>query len=651
MPRRPPLKQRLRYRFDNFMAGGGRSIFISLVLVFVIILVVLIVVRVLLRLFTPEGASPGWGWDSFLTFLQMTDPGSVAEDMSSRGWYQAVAITAGVIGIVMLSALIAFITTAIDRRLGDLRKGHSQVVEAGHTLILGWDEQRVVEVIRELVIANESRKRRAVVILADEDKEYMDDYLAVAVPRRATTVVVTRSGNPSSLLNLELVSVGTASSVIVLSGCSDSAPAAAREESDARVVKTLLAVQNQRPADSSLHIVTEIFDPAIRSLIAQTAGEGVVALHARDVLSRILVQTSRSLGLSVVYDELLSFQGNELYFFDADWGGSTFGELQLRFARSVPIGLYTAAGELLLNPPADRPLAPGDRLLIVAEDDSLITLLPGPVDSPSTRRLPTRRLQRVAERHLLIGHTRKTPGVLSELRKYVTEGTRVDLMPRAHHPIKGAEIEQVTNRTNGMEVSILSLDPLDPATWQQYHPRDFDSIILLSEGDEVRLPDQIDAETILILLLIRGRLEKEREQGRVDTTVITELIMSENQSLAASTGVHDFVVSSRLVSMLLAQISEDLLMQAVYQDLFSEVGSEIYLKSAALYLDDLPQQVAFAELTRLAQERGEVCIGVKLKASEDRADLNYGIQLAPPKTSVWTLDAADTLVVLAEDET
>jgi len=647
----PPLKQRLRYRFDNFMARGGRSVFISLLAVFVVILVVLMAARGLVRLFTPGGASTGWGWDSFMTFLQMTDPGSVAEDMTSRGWYQAIAITAGVMGIVMLSALIAFITTALDRRLHDLRKGRSRVVESGHTLILGWDEQRVVEVIRELIIANESRKHRAVVILADQDKEYMDDYLSVAVPGRATTTVVTRSGNPSSLLNLELVSVGTASSVIVLSGCSDSAPAAMREESDARVVKTLLAVQNRRPPDRPLPIVTEIFDPAIRALIAQTAGDGVVALHARDFLSRILVQTSRSLGLSVVYDELLSFRGNEIYFFSADWGQATFGEVQFRFARSVPIGIHTESGELLLNPPPHRPLEPADRLLVVAEDDSLITLLPDRVASPGTRRLPVRKLARTAERHLIVGHTQKTPLVFSELGKYVTEGSQVQLMPRAHHTINGSDVEAITGRAGGPQVSTLALDPLDPATWQQHRPSGFDSIILLSEGDEVRLPDQIDAETILILLLIRGQLQKEREQGGIDTTVITELIMSENQALAASTGVHDFVVSSRLVSMLLAQISEDPLMHDVYQDLFSEVGSEIYLKSASLYLDDLPQQVTFAELTRLAQERGEVCLGVKLKSSEDRPDLNYGITLAPAKTSVWALDAADTLVVLAEDET
>lgn len=648
MPR-PALPQRLRYRFDNFMARGGRSVFTALMVVFALVLVMLIGVRIVLQLSLPGDDGRGFGWSSFTTFLQMTDPGSMGEDAASRGWFQAVAITAGLSGIVMLSALVAFITTAVDRRLHDLRKGHSRVIEEDHTLILGWDEQRVEEIVRELVIANESRKHRAVVVLADRDKEYMDDFLAIGVPERATTTVVTRTGNPSSLVNLQIAAVGTASAVIVLSGCSDSSPAALREESDARVVKTLLAVQHQRREGAPLHVVTEIFDPAIRTLVAQTAGSGVVALHARDMLSRILVQTSRSVGLSVVYDELLSFRDNEIYFYAADWGGATFGELQYRFEQAVPIGICPPGGEVILNPPSQQQLGAEDRLLVIADDDSTIALLPHPIAAPSPHRLPGRRLEQAAERHLIVGHTQKTPLVLRELGKYVMAGSRVELMPRAHHAVNGGEVQAISGEVGGLQVSTLDDDPLDPATWERHHPADYDSIILLSEGDEVRLPDQIDAETILILLLIRRRLQEERAQAEVPTTVITELIESENQALAASTGVHDFVVSSRLVSMLLAQISEEPGMSAVYQSLFDEAGSEIYLKPASLYCDDLPRPLTFADLADLAQQRGEVCLGVKLKAREDRQDLNYGITLAPPKGSRWELSASDALVVLAED--
>jgi len=647
----PLLKQRLRYRFDNFMARGGSSVFISLVVVFVIVLVLLIAARGVAHLLTPGSSSPGFGWDSFMTYLQMTDPGSVAEDITSRGWYQAIGITAGVAGIVMLSALIAFITTALDHRLHNLRKGHSRVVESGHTLILGWDEQRIVEIARELITANESLRRRAIVILADQDKEYMDDYLSVSLPNRFTTSIVTRSGNPSSLVNLQLSSAGTASSVIVLSGCSDSSPASAREESDARVVKTLLAVQSQRRSGAPLNVITEIFDPAIRTLVKRTIDDTVVALHAREILSRILVQTSRSIGLSIVYDELLSFRDNEIYFYQADWGRLTFAELALRFDKAVPIGISTDVGELLLNPAPDRPMSPSDQLLLIADDDSSIVMAGKPVASPRPLPLPSRRLERSREHHLIVGHTPKTPLILSELGKYVVAGSEVHLVPRAHHTINGNDLEAIYGQVNGLKVSTLDLDPLDPATWVSNSPARYDSIIILSDGDEVRLTDQNDDETILILLLIRRTLEEARTEQVVDTTIVTELIESENQGLAESTGVHDFVVSSRLVSTLLAQISEQPLMQEVYQALFDEEGAEIYLKPASLYLNDLPQSVSFADLGALAQQRGEVCIGVRLKAHEDRKDLNHGITLAPLKTSIWQLDASDQLVVLAENET
>jgi len=190
--------------------------------------------------------------------------------MTSRGWYQAIGITAGVVGIVMLSALIAFITTALDRRSTTCGRA-SRVVEEAHTLILGWDEQRVVEIVRELVIANESRKRRAVVILADQDKEYMDDDLSVSIPDErppwwspGREPVV--APEPGTRLGGHRQLGDSAQRMLRLR------PRAMREESDARVVKTLLAVQHQRPPDRPLHIVTEIFDPAIRALIDQTAG-------------------------------------------------------------------------------------------------------------------------------------------------------------------------------------------------------------------------------------------------------------------------------------------------------------------------------------------------------------------------------------------
>jgi hypothetical protein len=106
-----------------------------------------------------------------------------------------------------------------------------------------------------------------------------------------------------------------------------------------------------------------------------------------------------------------------------------------------------------------------------------------------------------------------------------------------------------------------------------------------------------------------------------------------------------------MVSMIFAQLSEEPRILEVYDDLFQEEGSEIYVKPASLYFPDLPKTCKFADLMGLAQKRdGEVCIGYKLKSLENNASENFGVKLIPLKDSEVTLDVNDCLVVVAEDD-
>ena len=125
---------------------------------------------------------------------------------------------------------------------------------------------------------------------------------------------------------------------------------------------------------------------------------------------------------------------------------------------------------------------------------------------------------------------------------------------------------------------------------------------------------------------------------------------SANQSLVSQAGVRDFIISDRLISMMLAQMSEEPDIKRVYDDLFEEDGSEIYLKPMSHYQANLPQELSFADCMGLAQKRGEVCIGVKENKLESDAEQNSGVTLIPVKSERFTLGAEDCLVVLAEDE-
>ncbi len=353
----------------------------------------------------------------------------MGEDSDNPRVLKSAAVVAGLTGVVIFSALIAFLTTALDQAIAHLKKGHSQVLESGHTLILGWGP-RVVEMLRELVEANASEKDPVVVILSEEDKEEMDEYLRSHFTERKNTRVVTRSGPTGSVQSLRRVSSHRAKSAIVLANCTHSATLEVKLASDARVIKTVLALESLLIAeDQEFAIVAEVFTDRNRQVLKDIAPGKVNAIDVEEILAKIMVQTSRTSGLAVVYSELLGFSGCEMYFHnDPRWSGLKFDRLQYHFPDGIPIGIRPKDGEIVIRPPGETALGPEDEIVIIAEDDSSIDFRPSPVMIPKAREVPQLRVDRAIERQLILGWSYKAPIIIREYADYVLEGSEVDVV-------------------------------------------------------------------------------------------------------------------------------------------------------------------------------------------------------------------------------
>jgi len=649
-------KVRFRYRFDTFMAKGGGSIFKALTAAFVVTFLVIGVLRGALLLMFPELGQQhenlGILGNLYITFLEITDPGNMAQDIYSSVVYKIFAVLAGIAGIVMLSALIAFITTALDQKIYELKRGRSKVIEEDHTLILGWNEQRITETLRELIIANESEKDACIVILADRDKQEMDDVLRLRIKDTGTTRIVTRSGDVSTLTNLDMVSLESCSSVVILASCDDTDNAERKASSDAKAIQTVLATMGNKIESDEFSVVVEIFNPTHRDIVRSSFPDHVVTVNTSDILAKLLVQTSRSVGLSVVYNEILSFDGCEMYFVDATWEGRTFGEVAYHFPDGVPLGIRDVGAGITMNPPADRVLQPDDELLILADDDSTIDFREQPVVVPGDHVLSGRRQQQHVERELMIGWTLKSPAIIREFADYITAGSCIQILLKNPGDDQVAEIEALNAELESVEVGLIRKDCLSIEDLLSVKPFEYDNIIILA-GNGARDVNfdaaRIDSENIVALLLLRRIFSQYPDESR-NTKLITEILDSQNDALVAKAGVHDVIISNRLVSMIMAQISESRDIEKVYDDIFQEDGSEIYLKPARLYFEEFPVEVAFADMMAIAQKRGEVCIGVKIKALESDKESNNGITLIPEKSTAFELQEDDSLVVLAEDE-
>ncbi|GMR23507.1 MAG: hypothetical protein BMS9Abin37_1941 [Acidobacteriota bacterium] len=645
------LRQRWRYRVDSFLARGSSALFVSLVLAFVGSILLIGVMRLVFNVFAPDN-DHDFARQIWFIFLQLTDPGNMNQDNDTPTIFKSAAVVAGLTGVVIFSALIAFLTTALDQAIAHLKKGHSQVLETGHTLILGWGP-RVIEILRELVEANESEHDPVAVILSETDKESMDELLRTNFTDRRNTRLVTRSGATASVQALQRVSAGDAKSAIVLASCDPAASLDAKLSSDAKVIKTVLALESQTDDGTDFFIVAEVFTERNRQVVKDIAPNKVSVIDAEEILAKIMVQTSRTSGLAVVYSELLSFEGCEMYFHNnPKWDGMRFDRLQYHFQDGVPIGIRNPDGEIQIRPALDTLMKADDEILIVAEDDSTIEYESQPVMIPKAREIPNRRSNQRFERQLILGWSYKAPIIIREYADYVVGGSQIDVMVKDPPPALAETIEKL-DQSSTVQVKLVDKDPLNIDDLESMEPFFYNTVIVLPQKPSLDAePERIDSETIVVLLHLRKLQKALADAGRlVDTKLITEVLESANRELVAHAGVNDFIISNRMVSMIFAQISEEPDIQKVYDNLFAEEGSEIYVKPAGLYFDTLPVTCPFGDLMRATQKRDEeICLGYKLQSLEDDVGANFGVRLIPPKDSEITLNEEDCLVVVAEDD-
>ena len=548
--------------------------------------------------------------------------------------------------------MVAFITSVFTAKLDELRRGRSLVLEKDHTLILGFGD-RILEVIRELIEANESEPDAAIVILADNDKEEMDNMIRDNISDFVTTRVITRSGVVTKINNLRKVMAANAKSVIIMNSAASWRPEDEKNLADALVLKSIMSIIAVCDGDEHPPIVCEIHSDRDRNLAENISNGDVKALNEVSVLSRMIAQLALSRnGLSVVYSDMVGFDGNEFYFYQPDggWGGElNFGESLNRFNSSTPMGIHNANGEIILNPPKETPVNDDDELIVFAEDDSTIFYFNDPVFQPKVNKIPSSVVKPRSHRIALLNWTTKTGIILEKLCSYLPEGSQLCTYVSDKLPEMDILKNSLSESYPHINISIKEVDLNDLEKLDELEPQEFDSILILSPGGTTI--EEMDAYVISLLIRIRQILISKSKKW---PKLITEVMDSDNIDIILNSGVEDFMVSNQFVSQIMAQVSEEPLALDVYDDLFQAEGSELYIKPASFYFDFSEKEsltMPYGECVQAAQLRNEVILGLQIHTDQKNRDKMFGIVLIPDKKDEFTIRKEDGLIALAEDET
>jgi Trk K+ transport system NAD-binding subunit len=390
--------------------------------------------------------------------------------------------------------------------------------------------------------------------------------------------------------------------------------------------------------------VTQIRDPKNMDVIKMLGTKDTVQpILTNDLIARVVAQTSRQSGLSLVYTELMNFGGDEIYFKqEPSLSGKTYGETLHAYETSTLMGIHKLDGTIAMNPPMDTRIQSGDQIFVIAEDDDKISLSgisSAPIDEKQIR-VSGKPSRPAPEKVLVLGWNRSGSTIIRELDNYVAKGSQVTIVSDMYDLEKQLRLE--IGKLKNQKVTVQEGDIRDRGLLEKLEASEYDHVIVLAYSHL----EQQEADAITLITLLHLRDIAERDE--TPFSIISEMLDLRNRELAEAAKVDDFIVSEHLISLMTSQLSENADLMGVFTDMFDPEGAEIYLKPISDYVVT-GQPVNFYTVTEAARRRGETAIGYRIMSESHDAEKSYGVHTNPKKSASMTFSPEDKIIVIAEE--
>ncbi|MFY0664534.1 MAG: hypothetical protein JXQ97_07910 [Natronospirillum sp.] len=556
--------------------------------------------------FANAGESVWWA------FLRLTDPGYLGDDQGT--WKRMVSMLLTVAGYVLfMGTLVAIMTQWLIARWRDLERGLTPVSMKHHIVVLGWSN-RTVPLVRELVSTrgrmrrflqlHGARRMRLVIMDDDITLEQHHTLRRDDVIGSRISDIVLRSGSPMNIEHLVRASCNTAAAIILPSAFQGPQTLV---NADVETLKSLLSIRSHAHGGTMPYVVAELQDVR-HAGIARRAYPGDLEIITGDAyVSRLLAQTVRRPGLSLVYRELMTQSpGQKLYVRHLPiLIGKAPSELRRSFKHAVFCGI------LRVNDDHSSAELTIDEQEVLTEHDHIV-LLGGDYketepQKPMGKPLPLGKHDWAEKRPfqyriLILGWNRKIPMFLRELTSYEKERFAVDVLSSMSI---GAREELTRTALDGQSYVTcrhVQADYTLETDLAAQNPQQYDRIILLG-SDRVQSGAEADARTMVGYLCLENVLAQQDKRP----PIILELNDAYNEALMIHND-SEVILSPILVSHLLAQVALRRELKLVYDELFTAGGPEIVFRR-------VPETLMHTEVTQqsLADQlwqRGDTLLGI-----------------------------------------
>ncbi|ASJ22709.1 hypothetical protein BHAMNSH16_14080 [Brachyspira hampsonii] len=543
----------IKYRIDRMLNKG---LFYQLMLLVFAIIILLLIVSIFIIVFFHYPPKDAF-WDSLMQFI---DTGNISSVEGNTG----IVITflmVTFVGVCGWGSLIAMINKALQDRINNLSKGNAFIMEKNHAIILGYGEEALT-IVEEFIKA----KVKTIVILSEHNVDIIRKRVSFIKGYKKTNIII-REGNTSRIENIKLLNISKSSSISIINN------------DDTESLNILLALKKiieeieENKIDNKINICVLVHEEDTIEIIKSIENKSFVihVIYKYEILYKLIAQSIIYTGLSNVYEDLFSNDGNVFYIeYDHDFDNCKFEDAALKYFDNgmILLGITKEDRSQLLIPSYDYIIKKENRLVILSKNNYDAPIKEYPDIKPN--------IIKYKNNILLICEEKRYTEIIKEISEYIENNNIVML-----------SYDLIKSQKNKYKFMLEKLKKENTT-----------KIVLISEDNIT------DVKSINILLIIREIIKKEK----LNIAILSLLNSIQKRNLIYSDDVRDFIVSGKLIGMLMAQASISSNILYVFYGLLSRNGKDIIISP---YSDYFNESKSFKDIYFTLLKKKIIIIGIK----------------------------------------
>ncbi|CRF33160.1 hypothetical protein BRSU_1265 [Brachyspira suanatina] len=543
----------IKYRIDRMLNKG---LFYQLMLLVFAIIILLLIVSIFIIVFFQYPPKDAF-WDSLMQFI---DTGNISSVEGNTG----VVITflmVTFVGVCGWGSLIAMINKALQDRINNLSKGNAFIMEKNHAIILGYGEEALT-IVEEFIKA----KVKTIVILSEHNVDVIRKRVSFIKGYKKTNIII-REGTTSRIENIKLLNISKSSSISIINN------------DDTESLNILLALKKiieeieEDKIDNKINICVLVHEEDTIEIIKSIENKNFVihVIYKYEILYKLIAQSIIYTGLSNVYEDLFSNDGNIFYIEnDHDFDNWKFEDAASKYFDKgmILLGITKEDRSQILIPNYDYVIKKENRLIVLSKNNYDNPIKEYPDIKPN--------IIKYKNNILLICEEKRYTEIIKEISEYIENNNIVML-----------SYDLIKSQKNKYKFMLEKLNKENTT-----------KIVLISEDNIT------DIKSINILLIIREIIKKEK----LNIAILSLLNSIQKRNLIYSDDVRDFIVSGKLIGMLMAQASISSNILYIFYGLLSRNGKDIIMSP---YSDYFNESRSFKDVYFNLLKKKIILIGIK----------------------------------------